>query len=314
MAYKEQTVELTVSETVQKVRLDSYLAQQGFKRSIFSDPGTQILVDGKPAKKSKLVNQGDHLTITYGEEVFEGLTAQDIPLKVLYEDEQLLVIDKEQGMVVHPAAGNHEGTVVNALLFRYGTDFDPGSSDDEEEDEVSLSSAAIRPGIVHRLDKDTSGALVIARTRESYRSLLEQFKAHTTGKTYIALVKGNFRIRYGTIESNITRDERNRKRFTTCSLDEGRRAFTEYTVLRQFKGFSLLRIVIRTGRTHQIRVHLASLNHPLVGDVIYGKEDGTTLMLHALKLAIDHPETGKRVVFTAPLPARFLSYVQSHRT
>lgn len=316
MATTEQSFTCVVGEVDEKTRLDAYLAQQGLRRSILSERGTTIHLNGKPAKKGKSVKRGDVLLVRYIETVFEGLSAQQIPLRVLYEDPDILVIDKEQAMVVHPAVGNHEGTVVNALLGRYGMGFsklfaqeEPSEDcDREEEEELSLNSPLVRPGIVHRLDKDTSGTMVIARTRHSYHSLLAQFKAHTTTKTYIALAKGSFSRLEGSIRTNIKRDVRNRKRFVTCSGEEGRTALTHYRVLRQFQGFALLRINIHTGRTHQIRVHLSSLGHPLIGDVIYGKEDGTTLMLHALHLEIDHPTQGKRMSFRSPLPARFLQY------
>ncbi len=350
MAQKEQCLEIRVGKLAEKIRLDAYLAQQGLKRSILSEKRTSILLNGKVAKKGKPVKTGDVISVTYTEESFEGLVPQEIPLRILYEDEHLLVINKEQGMVVHPAIGNHEGTVVNALLYRYGMDFtkiflqkDPAqaettdervretgesadteasalsdSYDGEEEsegetEELSLDSPVIRPGIVHRLDKDTSGTLIIARTLESYLSLTAQFKAHTTTKTYIGLAKGTFSRLEGSIQTNIKRDSRNRKRFVSCSGQEGRIALTHYRVLRQFAGYALVRINIHTGRTHQIRVHLSSLGHPIVGDVIYGKEDGTTLMLHALELAVDHPATGERRTFRSALPLRFLEYVRRER-
>ncbi|MFA6681614.1 MAG: RluA family pseudouridine synthase [Sphaerochaeta sp.] len=318
MAIKVQKFAFTVEELEEKMRLDAYLALQGLRRSVLGEPDTLILLNGKPAKKGKSVKTGDTLLITYTEEIFEGLVAEDIPLDVLYEDEELLAINKEQGMVVHPALGNHEGTVVNALLGRYGMDFSKlfldEESDSEDLEEATLDSPLIRPGIVHRLDKDTSGTMVIARTSEAHRNLLAQFKAHTTTKTYIALAKGNFSRVEGSIQNNIKRDVRNRKRFVTCSGEEGRTALTHYRVLRQFQGFALVRINIHTGRTHQIRVHLTSLGHPLIGDVIYGKEDGTTMMLHALQLEIDHPSKQERMTFRSPLPARFLQYVQGRRS
>ncbi len=321
MAIKEEHVEIIVGEVEKKTRLDAYLAQQGLKRSILNQPKTVILLNGNPSKKGKPVKAGDTILVTYTEEIFEGLSEQDIPLQVLYEDDELLVINKEQGMVVHPAIGNHEGTVVNALLSRYGmafsTIFSQEDSDTEDEDEspeeISLDSPLVRPGIVHRLDKDTTGTLVIARTLESLRSLVAQFKAHTTTKTYIGLAKGNFSRVEGTIQTNIKRDSRNRKRFVTCDGKEGRTALTNYRVLRQFPAFALVRIDIHTGRTHQIRVHFTSLGHPIIGDVIYGKGDDTTLMLHALELKVDHPVTGKRMSFRSPLPSRFLEYVQKPR-
>ncbi|MBI9094866.1 MAG: RluA family pseudouridine synthase [Sphaerochaeta sp.] len=321
MAIMEQKVEIIVSNLEEKIRLDQYLAKQGMRRAILSAPGTIILLNGKPAKKGKPVKEGDTVTVTYTEDVFEGLTGQDLPLRVLYEDTEMLVINKEQGMVVHPAVGNHEGTVVNALLSRYGMDFSKifveGVSDsvgeEESEAELSLDSPLIRPGIVHRLDKDTSGTLIIARTLASSQALSAQFKAHTTTKTYIALAKGNFTRVEGSIQTNIKRDARNRKRFVTCSGEEGRTALTHYRVLRQFSSYALVRINIHTGRTHQIRVHLSSLGHPVVGDLIYGKEDGTTLMLHALELEVDHPVTHERLTIRSPLPSRFLAYVQGAR-
>ncbi len=323
MAGKEQCLELTVEKLEGKIRLDAYLAKQGLRRAILRGPGTIIELNGRPTKKGKPIKNGDIISVTYTEDIFEGLSVQDISLDVLYEDSEMLVINKEQGMVVHPAIGNHEGTVVNALLFRYGMEFsrifaegvqkDPdenGMEESEGEQEVSLDSPLIRPGIVHRLDKDTSGTLVIARTLNCYQSLLVQFKAHTTTKTYIALAKGNFTRLEGSIHTNIKRDLRNRKRFVACSGEEGRTALTHYRVLRQFSSFALVRITIHTGRTHQIRVHFSSLGHPLVGDVIYGKEDGTTLMLHALELEVDHPVTHERLTFRSPLPSRFLEHVQ----
>lgn len=332
MAINEKSIEITVHKLEDTMRLDAYLAQQGLKRSILSGLATIILLNGKPAKKGKPVKTGDIISVTYKEEIFEGLCAQEIPLRVLYEDEDVLVINKDQGMVVHPALGNHEGTVVNALLGRYGMDFcklfsqenykaeeegvveqESETSEENEGEELTLESPSVRPGIVHRLDKDTSGTLVIARNLVSYRSLSAQFKAHVTAKTYIALAKGHFSRVEGRIQTNIKRDTRNRKRFITCSGEEGRTALTYYRVLRQFPSYALVRITIHTGRTHQIRVHLSSLSHPLIGDVIYGKDDGTTLMLHALELGFDHPKSGERLTFRSPLPSRFLEYVSGER-
>ncbi len=317
MAINKQSLTLTVGVLEQSMRLDAYLAQEGFRRSVLSSPDTTILLNGKPSKKGKPVKTDDVILVTYTDEVFEGLQAQAIPLDILYEDASLLAINKAQGMVVHPAIGHHEGTVVNALLGRYGMEFAAICAEKEgnaeEGEEPSLDSPQIRPGIVHRLDKDTSGAMVIARDLHSYRSLLAQFKAHTTTKTYIALAKGNFSRVEGSIQTNIKRDSRNRKRFVSCSAQEGRTALTHYRVLRQFAGFALLRINIHTGRTHQIRVHLTSLGHPVIGDVIYGKADGTSLMLHALLLEVDHPVTQKRLTFRSSLPSRFLEYVKGDR-
>ncbi len=217
-------------------------------------------------------------------------------------------------MVVHPANGNMEHTLVNALVHRYGKQFCEELQDDtEDEQEVDLSSPAVRPGIVHRLDKDTSGVLVVARNRISHRHLSSQFKDRTTRKIYIALVKGVFKNKHGVIEKHLKRDPKDRKKFTTCENTEGRYAKTEYQVLRQYPGFALLRITLHTGRTHQIRVHLSKEGHPIIGDPIYGKEDGQTLMLHALLLELDSPTTGKRIRLIAEMPERFRAYLRATR-
>lgn len=315
MAKVHQTYTCVVGPGEGKRRLDVYLDQQGVKRSLVGAASTVIELNGKPAKKGKSVKEGDRITISYTEISFTSLTAQDIPLDVIYEDEHILVLNKEQGMVVHPGAGTYENTVVNALLERYGIDFASlfSEKDDEEEEQEPnlLLSPSVRAGIVHRLDKDTSGTMVIARTPTSLATLSAQFKERTTTKTYIALAKGTFSKVEGSISHHIKRDSKNRKRFVTCGTEEGRDALTHYQVLRQFTHYALLRITLITGRTHQIRVHLASLGHPLIGDVLYGKEDGTTLMLHALELGFDHPESGERLSFRSALPQRFLQYVQS---
>ena len=278
-------------------RLDQTAASQlDIPRSVFSLASCTILLNGRSAKKSAKVKVGDIAAIEYDEEVFEGLEAEDIPLKVLYEDPSILVIDKEQGMVVHPGAGVHGGTLVNALLSRYGDDF--ASSDDE------------RPGIVHRLDKDTSGVMVIARTASAMESLQKQFASHEAEKHYTAIAKGIISEMHGTIDLNIERDPRDRKKFrATDRSDRGRNALTEYSVIRFLPGYTLLDVRIHTGRTHQIRVHLKAIEHPIMGDPIYGVRDPrypeATLMLHSASLEITHPETGERMRFESELPERF---------
>jgi 23S rRNA pseudouridine1911/1915/1917 synthase len=314
MAIRYGNLEIPVGPLEQKTRLDAYVASHttAIGRSTLSLPTTTILLNGKPEKKSKQVKEGDIISISYSQEFFEGLKAQDLPLSVLYEDKDILVLDKAQGMVVHPANGNYEGTVVNALLYRYGSSFTTSEEAQEEEDEelLDLHTETIRPGIVHRLDKDTSGVLVVARTRESHRNLSAQFKDHTTEKWYIAIAKGVFSKRQGKLVTNLARDKRDRKKFAVCPEGEGKTAETHYRVLKQYKNFALLRIQILTGRTHQIRVHMASLGHPLIGDVIYGKNDGTTLMLHALNLKLDSPSSGERLSFCSPMPERFRSFIK----
>lgn len=298
MPKRPKSLDIVADDADGTQRIDVYCHRKGrMQRSLFSRPGISILVNGKPQKKSYLVQPNDHIRVDYTEEYFDGVKAEDIPLKVLYEDESVLVIDKPQGMVVHPAAGNWDGTLVNALLGRYGEEF----ADDGED---------VRPGIVHRLDKDTSGVMVVARTPDAQRNLVEQFKAHTTEKIYIALVRGVPRQASGVIESGLERDRRDRKKFCVCPVGEGKYAHTTYRVLKRWRTCSLLRIAIQTGRTHQIRVHFASIGHPVVGDPIYGKAEPEGLMLHAFSLSFDHPASGKRVRFRAPQPPRFAAYLR----
>lgn len=267
-------------------------------RSVFSLDSMNILINGVKAKKSSSVKEGDRVEISYEEEIFQSLEAEDIPLTVIYEDDDILVINKEQGLVVHPGSGNYSGTLVNALLSRYGEDFSTLDDDDD-----------IRPGIVHRLDKDTSGVMVIAKTREAHLFLSKEFREHTTEKYYIAVAKGFFTSNEGLIERRITRDRRDRKKFTvTDNKSEGKDALTKYRVISQNGDYALLRLRIYTGRTHQIRVHLASINHPVLGDPIYSREDkkykDATLMLHAERIVITHPVTHERMVFRAGIPSR----------
>ena len=272
-------------------------------RSIFSQADTKILVNGKSVKKSQKVKVGDKVEIIYNEETFEGLLAEDIKLDVVFEDDSILVINKPCGMVVHPGAGNYTGTVVNALLYRYGDDFKTLEEDDSD----------LRPGIVHRLDKDTSGLLLIAKTRDAHKNLAMQFQEHSNEKIYLAICKGNFIKKRGTITKNIVRSDQNRKTFTVTDDDRGKSAITHYTVLRQYDGYAFVRVKIETGRTHQIRVHLKSINHPILGDEIYSRKDNlfdVPLCLHAFTLSIDHPVTGERLTFRAKLPERMRDVIK----
>ncbi|MGE4583210.1 MAG: RluA family pseudouridine synthase [Sphaerochaeta sp.] len=314
MPNKESIIEEVVGPLQERIRLDVYISKvcEEISRSTLSEESTRIFLNGKPVKKSKPVAEGDVIKIIYSQSFFEGLQAENIPLKILYEDADLLIIDKEQGMVVHPANGNYEHTLVNALLYRYGMQFaEAHTEEDEEDDEEREGASDVRPGIVHRLDKDTSGVMVIARNRISQRDLSSQFKDRTTKKVYIAIASGRFVEQEGVITANLKRDIRDRKRFTTCDASEGRTAKTAYTVLRQYSGCALLRITLFTGRTHQIRVHMKSIGHPLVGDPIYAKPDGQTLMLHALLLEIDSPSSKRRIRAVAPMPVRFRTYLHT---
>ena len=283
-------------------RLDAVAsASLDIPRSVFSLDSALLVLNGKAAKKSSKVKPGDAISIEYDEEVFEGLEGEDIPLDVLYEDDDILVIDKAQGMVVHPGAGIHNGTLVNALISRYGDDFI--SSDDE------------RPGIVHRLDKDTSGVMVIAKNENAMKALQRQFAERETEKHYRALAKGVIPEMHGFIDFNIERDPRDRKLFrATERKDRGKTALTEYSVIRILHRYTLLDLHIHTGRTHQIRVHLKAIGHPILGDPLYGVRDPeystATLMLHSFSLDLNHPVTGERMHFEAKLPEYFEDMVK----
>ncbi len=279
-------------------RVDAVAARETeIPRSAFSLDSVSIMINGKSAKKSAKAKAGDSIRVEYDEEVFESLEAEDIPLDVLYEDESVLVIDKAQGIAVHPGAGLYSGTVANALLARYGEDF--STSDDDT-----------RPGIVHRLDKDTSGVMIIAKTLEAHHRLQDEFQNRRTVKEYLAIAKGFFTSVTGRIDTNIERDPKNRKRFRATEKEErGKTALTEYKVLRQADGYALLLVRIHTGRTHQIRVHLSSIGHPILGDPIYSFPDKrypeATLMLHAYHLMIRHPMTGEMLDIKTDIPGRF---------
>lgn len=284
-------------------RVDSVSSETlEIRRTVFSYPSVKIYVNGKEGKKSDKIKEGDKIEISYKEDIFSGLEKENIPLSIIYEDNDILVIDKAQGMAVHPAPGTISGTLCNALLYRYGDDF-------------SVGEDPLRPGIVHRLDKDTSGVMVIAKTEKAMTNLSKEFSEHNNEKYYAAIVKGEFASPEGYIDRRITRDKRDRKKFTvTDNKSEGKDALTKYRVLSMGSGYSLLRVRIYTGRTHQIRVHMASINHPVLGDPIYSRPDplfkDARMMLHSERLVLTHPISGKRMVFRSPLPERFKEVIE----
>ncbi len=318
MSKKEVSHKLIVEEIDEKMRVDSYIAShiENISRSLVSDKNTQIFINNKLVKNSTKIKSGQEIEIKYSEEFFEGIEGENISLNILYEDQDIFVINKEQNLVVHPGANNYHNTLVNALVYRYGdnfaTNFD--KEDDEEIDSYVDKTSHLRPGIVHRLDKDTSGTMVVALNRESQRALSAQFKERKTSKIYIALVKGYFDKRRGRINDNLIRDPKDRKKYITCEKDKGKNADTSYLVLKQYRGYALVRINIHTGRTHQIRVHLKSINHPILGDPIYSNTDknfrDATLMLHALQLEILHPKTYNKMRFRSPMPQRFKNVIK----
>ena len=259
-----------------------------------------VTVEGKPAAKAGLKTKaGQAIVLTVPAPKPAIPEAQDIPLTILYEDADLAVVVKPCGMVVHPAAGNEDGTLVNALLHHL--------------DSLGGIGGELRPGIVHRLDKDTSGLLLVAKNDASQLALSEQLSARTMEKHYLALVEGMIREDSGRIEAAIARSKKDRKKMAVD--DEGREAITEWTVLARGRGVSLLDVHILTGRTHQIRVHMRHIGHPVCGDPIYGSAKGAKvprLMLHAYSLTFTHPRTGERLTFTAELPEAFRRGMKSN--
>ncbi len=253
--------------------------------------------DGTPCKCSEPVQAGTVLIgeIPQPENVVPQ--AEELPLEILYEDEDLLVIDKQAGVVVHPAPGNAGGTIVNALLAKEGESFRRMQDDD-----------LLRPGIVHRLDRDTSGVLVIAKNSETQLALQEQFRQHQVKKLYLAVLVGTMPEPHDTIHLALGRDVRNRLKWAVVPENEGKLAITEYKTLQSFKGYSLVEIRLHTGRTHQIRVHFSHFGHPVLGDTLYGaprKNAPKRQMLHAWKIAFTHPRTQETMKIEAPIPRDF---------
>lgn len=284
-------------------RLDVLLSEQsGLTRSrvaTLMEEGN-VTVDGQTVTKAGLkAKTGQTVTLTIPAPKPAVPEAQDIPLTILYEDADLAVVVKPCGMVVHPAAGNEDGTLVNALLHHL--------------DSLGGIGGELRPGIVHRLDKDTSGLLLVAKNDASQLALSEQLSARTMEKHYRALVEGNIREDSGRIEAAIARSKKDRKKMAVD--EEGREAITEWTVLERGRGVTLLDVHILTGRTHQIRVHCKHIGHPVCGDPIYGSSRGAKvprLMLHAYSLSFTHPTSSERLTFTADLPEEFRRGMKSN--
>ena len=345
----EKNYELTVEEsdlTSKKLRIDAFLSSkiEGLSRSALTGDLCKMTINDKPAKKSDSVKLNDRVNLKYVADVFEKVEPQDIKLDILYEDSSMLVINKAQGMVVHPGAGNVDGTIVNALAYRYGQDFIDGMAD-----ECDIS----RPGIVHRLDKDTSGVMVIALNAHAHAALSAQFQNREIEKYYYAFCDGIFPKHEDDIECLLARDKVNRKLFvpvkekryiiqegvsakrkqeiidevyndpkykvggTLDTLNQGKYSKSHYEVVRQLPQAALVKVRIFTGRTHQIRVHMKSIGHPVIGDVMYNNKlsrfSGWPLMLHSAILEICHPVTGALMHFEAPLPKRFTDFETSLR-
>jgi len=248
-----------------------------------------VSVNGAEAKPSYILKSEESVSVTPAEPKSLHATAEDIPVEVLYADTDVIAINKPAGMVVHAGAGRHQGTLVNALLHHFQT--------------LSRVAGDERPGIVHRLDRETSGVVLVARSDVAHRNLAEQFAARRVQKSYLALVQGSVKAEYGNIRTPIIRDPVRRTRMTS-RLNRGREAHTEYKVLQRFAKHTLLEVEIHTGRTHQIRVHLSSIGHPVAGDTLYGaaRTKYGRFFLHARRISFHSPSTAEPVTVEAPLP------------
>lgn len=270
---------------------DESLSRVAVQRMIDEE---NILVNGKPTKTSYKLKLNDVVTIIKEEPKEVEIKAENIPLDVIYEDKDILVVNKQKGLVVHPGNGNPDGTLVNAIMARC-------------KDSLSGIGGEIRPGIVHRIDKDTSGLLIIAKNDAAHINVSEQIKNHEVKKTYIALVRGTVKENQATINMPIARSEKDRTKMAVSK--KGKEAITHITVLERFDGFTLLEVNIETGRTHQIRVHLAQIGYPIVGDFVYSNGRNPFgvegQMLHSSKLDFVHPTTGEKMHLEAKLPEYF---------
>jgi len=308
-----ESLTFKVDDTSVDSRLDTYLASQiqtwsraRLQRLIENE---DVVVNGRSVKSSYKLRNGDEIEVELVVSPAEIFEPQNIPIDIVHEDEVMIVVNKTAGLVVHPAAGTHSGTLANALAFHFQN--------------LPGSTGSIRPGIVHRLDRDTSGLLVVAKTEEALENLSDQFRDRTVFKSYVALVHGRVEDAAGRIDQPLARDPGNRTRMAV--VRSGRSALTLYKVRKHYDRFTLLNVELKTGRTHQIRVHLAWLHHPVVGDETYGGGRDNNIQdarlrsrvrnlgrhfLHAEKLAITHPTTGKRLEFEAPLPNELSDFLQ----
>lgn len=285
-------------------RLDAFLAQVAPE---LSRSGAQklieqgnVLLNGKKCKKNDRLASGDQVSVTIPEPVQTDILPREIPLEIVYEDEDVLVINKPKGLVVHPAPGHQDDTLVNGLMYAMG-------------DNLSGINGELRPGIVHRIDKDTSGLLAVAKNDYAHTMLASQLKDHSMARTYEAIVCGSFREDSGTVDAPIGRHPTDRKKMCVTQR-MGRNAVTHWEVVQRYRGYTHVRCRLETGRTHQIRVHMAYIGHPILGDMVYGhkkKELGQeSQCLHAGALCFRHPRDGRPVMVYAPLPEYFTQVIE----
>lgn len=299
------TITLTATDEFIGERLDKFIAENSdISRSYAAKLCEEGLVQigGRAVTKKYKITGGEKITIDMPEPEEISTQPEDIPLNIVYEDDDVIVINKPQGMVVHPAAGNEKGTLVNALMYHC-------------KGNLSAINGVIRPGIVHRIDKDTSGLLICAKTNEAHLSLANQLKERKPLRKYIALVNGNIKEDEGTVNKPIDRNPKDRKKMAV--VQGGREAVTHYRVLERFGRYTLVECILETGRTHQIRVHLASIGHSIVGDPLYGmKKEKFNLpgqLLHARTIGFKHPKTGEIMEFTSDIPPYFTEILEKLR-
>lgn len=292
-----QEIKIDIDENNEGVRIDKFLNSYFEEKSRSYLQGlienNNVTINNKNIKSNYKLRKNDIIEVSLPKPAMLDVIPEDIKLDILYEDSDVVVVNKAKGMVVHPAVGNYTGTLVNALLYHCN--------------DLSSINGVVRPGIVHRIDKDTSGVLVVAKNDNSHNFLAMQLKEHSMKREYIALVEGHLKEKEGTIDKPLGRNKKDRLKMGI--VPNGKMAVTHYSVIKEFKDTTLIKCVLETGRTHQIRVHLASIGHPLVGDLVYGykkqKYKAQGQMLHAKVLGFIHPVTKKYMEFEAPLPEEF---------
>ena len=331
----EQIYEFKVTKGQKPIRLDTFLSQQinnasRNKMQMAISEG-RVTLNGKDVKASRKINPGDEIICKLVKYPPIQLIPEDIPIGIIYEDEHILIVDKPVGMCTHPGLGNRTGTLINAVLWHLGhrENIEVDLDDEEEAEEIQFLSDKVRPGIVHRIDKDTSGLLVISKNDEAMQKLQAQFVDRSISREYHAIAWGRMKESEGTIEGNIGRSPRDRKKFAVLKKD-GKHAITDYWTNSEYPIATYLKIKLRTGRTHQIRVHFSHNNHPLIGDQTYGgnelvvgggsrlkRDAGNRLlkiahrqMLHAKKLTLIHPATNEEMSFESELPFDFKECIE----